>query len=513
MESNKTGLAKLFLLFLGLIIVCLVGINNVSAVDINNTNLTVSNVAGVQGQNVSLSANLTSNGKPISNETVYFNISGNKVYVNSTNTLGISIIHYGITETPGIYKITANFLGTKSYQASSGSGTLTVNSVPVVNGCEVFDNFIVVQFNQTIIRGIGQIFLTNDIIQNPVNISDYVSGYDLYIIPTTPLTTAVNYTLEFTPGSVVNNMTGAPNNLYVNRFRVSNQFTSIQINTAASLLQIYVETNHRLPNNVTLNNQQVTVPQFLQLMMQNLLNIKSGIKNTLTLENVNYPSNPVDSVVSGSLTNSEYLLIAQDIDYYININGRAPNYATSSLGKISYQNLVYTYCKILTFIAINQRLPNYVTVMPWKSITSNNTSISITNILNTIGQEEAQFTDVQNILYKNTNIQYNNNSPDDATVIENYGKGDCWADSSWLYNQLTAANITVRIMGYSNAPLSSVWYLHAWIQINIGKGWQDWDYMEYNSKHYGNYGGFKPFVIIGPGHAPAEISSTGIYVY
>ena len=127
-------------------------------------------------------------------------------------------------------------------------------------------------------------------------------------------------------------------------------------------------------------------------------------------------------------------------------------------------------------------------------------SSSVTSILNTIGQEEAKFADVQGVTY---------NGLDDASVLIHYGYGDCWADSSWLYNQLNAAGIQARIMGYANAPASSVWYLHAWVQINIGNGWVDWNYAEYNSQHHGNGGGYTPKVLIDPGKAPAEIASTG----
>ncbi len=44
----------------------------------------------------------------------------------------------------------------------------------------------------------------------------------------------------------------------------------------------------------------------------------------------------------------------------INSNGRAPNYASSSLGNIRYESLVYAYAKIINFYRVNDRLPDYV---------------------------------------------------------------------------------------------------------------------------------------------------------
>jgi hypothetical protein len=120
-------------------------------------------------------------------------------------------------------------------------------------------------------------------------------------------------------------------------------------------------------------------------------------------------------------------------------------------------------------------------------------------IVDAIGHEEAKFEDVQGLtLY----------GIDDATVIEEYGYGDCWADSCWLYNKLSAAGIQVRIMGYEDGGRDAG-YRHTWIEINLGKGWETWNYTKYESKHAGDNGYGKPFVLIEPGHAPADIMKTG----
>lgn len=125
--------------------------------------------------------------------------------------------------------------------------------------------------------------------------------------------------------------------------------------------------------------------------------------------------------------------------------------------------------------------------------------VNITAILDTIGQQEAQFDDVQYVtLY----------GIDDASVIDYYGYGDCWSDSCWLYDKLTAAGILVRIMGYEDRGWGDGWR-HTWIEINVGNGWQTWDYKKYNSKHAPDNGYGTPFVLIGPGNAPADVMKTG----
>ena len=277
-------------------------------------------------------------------------------------------------------------------------------------------------------------------------------------------------------------------------------FTSSEIDAAAAQVQSFVTTNHRLPNYVTVDDQQISLPQFLELMSQSIVNDNLGVNVAVTLRNVTNAPNPSESIVSGSIYKAEYVTLAKNILNFVNANGRLPNYATTSLGKISMQNLIYNFSKILNFQGTNHRLPNYVSVVSWSSISSSSTGASVSSILSTIGKEEAKFADVQGVTY---------NGLDDAGVITHYGYGDCWADSSWLYNQLSAAGIQVRIMGYSNAPSSSAWYRHAWVQIDIGDGWVDWNYVGYGSQHHGNGGGYSPIVLINPGHAPAEIGSTG----
>lgn len=125
--------------------------------------------------------------------------------------------------------------------------------------------------------------------------------------------------------------------------------------------------------------------------------------------------------------------------------------------------------------------------------------INYTAIVDAIGIEEAQFGDVQHVTIYGI---------DDATVIEEYGYGDCWADSCWLYNKLSAAGIQVRIMGYEDGGRDDG-YRHTWIEINLGNGWQTWDYKKYTSQHAGDNGYGTPFVLIGPGNAPADIMKTG----
>jgi uncharacterized protein YpmS len=139
-------------------------------------------------------------------------------------------------------------------------------------------------------------------------------------------------------------------------------FTSTQINTASSTVKTYVETNHELPDYVTINSKQVTMPQFLQLMVTNVQNINNGTKPSITLKTVNKPSGVTDNFVAGSLTKSEYITLSKSIKTTIDSTGTAPASVQCSLGTMGFDNLVYTFSRILVFQATNNRLPNYISI-------------------------------------------------------------------------------------------------------------------------------------------------------
>ena len=113
---------------------------------------------------------------------------------------------------------------------------------------------------------------------------------------------------------------------------------------------------------MTISNTEITMPQFLQLITTNLLNINKELTTPLNLQNVETPSNYTETVKTGEILETEYLKIAQSIQTTITGTGTAPSYINSSLGKINFNNLVYTFSKILNFQNNNNRLPSYVSV-------------------------------------------------------------------------------------------------------------------------------------------------------
>lgn len=248
-------------------------------------------------------------------------------------------------------------------------------------------------------------------------------------------------------------------------------FNASDITKSSENVKNYVETKYTVPGKVTVANKNVTTPQYLYLLTKAVGNVNKSINKPITLKNVSKPTSPTESVKSGKLSKSEYILLAGKITTFIDKYGRAPNYLNTSLGTIRFENLVYTYAKVLNFYKINKRLPNTVSVNPWINYEGAKTPANVQCIIDTIGKCEAQYEDIQ--------------GQSSATVMEKVGYGDCWADSFWLYDKLSAAGVAVRIMGTTSG---GILYLHRWVEINVGNGWQTWNYAKYNSQHYGALG-------------------------
>lgn len=150
-----------------------------------------------------------------------------------------------------------------------------------------------------------------------------------------------------------------------------------QISTSSSQVKSHVESNGGLPANVTVGNQKVTSSQFLYLLTKSTVNINSGNTNSIAIKNVTKPTKPSETVKSGTLTKSQYVSIAKNINTFTTSNGRLPNYAKTSLGNMRYESLVYTYSKVLSYYKTNKKLPSTVSVKPWSSVTKPTTSTSV----------------------------------------------------------------------------------------------------------------------------------------
>ncbi len=136
---------------------------------------------------------------------------------------------------------------------------------------------------------------------------------------------------------------------------------------AASGVKNYTANNGHVPSYVDVSNKNVTTPSFLNTLTTYTVELNKNVKTSVTLTSVAKPKSASGSA-KGTLKKSEYLKIANNIKSYITKNKVAPNYASSSLGKVRYESLVYIYSKIIDYYHTHNVLPNTVLVSNIKGV-------------------------------------------------------------------------------------------------------------------------------------------------
>ncbi len=145
------------------------------------------------------------------------------------------------------------------------------------------------------------------------------------------------------------------------------KFTIDQIKVAATTVKNYTESNRNLPTNVLIGSTQITMPQFLELLVTATIQINNGNNNTIPLRKYAAPTSPVENIVMGYISKEEYLKIANDVKNYMDASAKTPDFVYDiSLGKyFSYQSAVFMFSKILDSYKTLDVLPGSVLVSPW----------------------------------------------------------------------------------------------------------------------------------------------------
>ena len=163
-------------------------------------------------------------------------------------------------------------------------------------------------------------------------------------------------------------------------------FTNQQIIKSSAEVKDFLEITGALPTLITINGTQVTQAQFLHLLNTVIIKINNSNTTSTILIAVNLPVTCTENVNLGTITQNEYLTLAQNILTYINTYKKAPSSITSSIGTINYQSLIYMYTRALNMYKSNSKLPTYLAIRPWGTlpiIDTSKTSITTNDIIQT----------------------------------------------------------------------------------------------------------------------------------
>ncbi|MCL2116248.1 MAG: putative glycoside hydrolase [Methanobrevibacter sp.] len=132
---------------------------------------------------------------------------------------------------------------------------------------------------------------------------------------------------------------------------------------ASKSVKNYVEANGKLPNYVTISNKQYSIPDFMNLVSRAIVLKNSGSNSNVAIKlNVKNPSKPSGVSINKNIPKATFVTLAKNIHNYIAKNNEAPNFVSSSYGKIQYQAILYGFAKVGNYIGANNKLPAYLSL-------------------------------------------------------------------------------------------------------------------------------------------------------
>jgi len=177
-----------------------------------------------------------------------------------------------------------------------------------------------------------------------------------------------------------------------------------QISDMAETIQTYIETNHKLPNNVTISGNKITMPQFLKLVTMYLKNANCNLYAPIILKNYGTAPNPSESITGGNLNQTSYMALADEIISFMDTNGRAPNFKATIRGNIRYESMVYFFSQIVNSANRNLCLPTYLTLTPWANVTNTNTVFVSMDQINSAVWTVQSYVEINHALPPSINI-------------------------------------------------------------------------------------------------------------
>ncbi|WP_069592108.1 transglutaminase family protein [Methanosphaera sp. WGK6] len=270
-------------------------------------------------------------------------------------------------------------------------------------------------------------------------------------------------------------------------------YTHEQIIEATNRVKNYYNVNKELPNFVVINNNDVTMNDFLYLMCQSLIS-----NNSLCEGNFQSENNIIENITTGKIYKEEYLQIASTITQYIANNGIVPGYVNTSIGNLMLNSIIDGFSRALSFEYNNNRLPNYIaynkSIYPQQTVNttdaylspSKNCQSNSSTIKNLATQLTINCTTIYTkanaiFLYVRNNIAYRNYNGTEKGALKTLTAktGNCCDQAHLLVALLRASGIRA---GYAHAVCkfnSGRIVGHVWGKIYLNNTWVDADPTSY----------------------------------
>ena len=417
---------------------------------------------------------LTAGGVPLAGKTVIIKLNNKVDYTRVTDKDGIASL--AINLNAGKYSLDSSFAGDSFFNsASKSSSILVVDKGPTSLSW---------QSATSLIAGTNSVkVLLLDKDKNPVsgrtvkltvNSKTYSATTSSAGLATfsISLTSAGTYTVSMKfDGDDLYNPSSASTSI-----NVKSKYTSISIDdilASAKVLKDYYSTNKKLPGTVNCAGATFTTAEFLYLMSQAIVNLGNSKTTPVTAIKVADASSPSgDTINSKSLSKANYLTVAGNVAKFIRDYEQAPNYASSTLGKIAYSALVDAFSRVLDYYATNSALPSSVTIKYSQGSSIDELADRLTSGLTTDkSKANALFVWVRDYI----SYEFYYNTVKGATGTLAARAGNCCDQAQLLVALARSAGLTARFAtGYCTFSSGTV-YGHVWVQIKVDGSWHALD--------------------------------------
>ncbi|MBF4469087.1 MAG: hypothetical protein ISP01_06750 [Methanobrevibacter arboriphilus] len=134
-------------------------------------------------------------------------------------------------------------------------------------------------------------------------------------------------------------------------------FTYDEMASSAEDVARYTYDNSKIPKSVTINGKTVKDEDYLNMLTNTVVKISNGNKAGSSIPSRSAPTGP-SGTSGGTLTKSQYITMAKNINSFYSSNKCAPNYATINGKNVRYESLVYGYSKVLYAYERDGTLPS-----------------------------------------------------------------------------------------------------------------------------------------------------------
>ncbi|WP_296858697.1 transglutaminase domain-containing protein [uncultured Methanobrevibacter sp.] len=445
---------------------------------------------------------LTSGSVPLAGKTVKLSLNGN-TYTETTNSKGI--VSLPINLDIGDYTISYTNKAESKITSISGSTPINVfeRSVSSINWHSSTSLYQGTRTCQLLLLDSNSYAISGGVVELTVNSQKYsaVTDNDGYAVFKANFGVG-NYSVSY---SFAGDNDNAPTTGTTALTVLKNTAIPLKdVISGASSLKSYYQSNDKLPETVTAGGFTFTVPEFLFLMSQAICQIgNSDYGDVPYISGVGDPSSPTgDTITNSQLKKDGYLSLAKKIANYINEHGIAPNYASSDVGKISYEELADAFARVVAYYGSYAALPNYVTInyppggssgsqtgsglnekntitdlKPYLVATTNcqvgNAAIKkvVDSLVKDLTSDAAKARAIFNYVRDSVSYSFYYNTKYGATGTLSYKTGNCVDQAHLAIAMFRTAGLAARYVHGTCRFSSGSTYGHVWAQVLIDGTW------------------------------------------